>query len=122
MILIPPLVFLMPFSTLARFLTGRDRSSTSVRDQACDEVVASWVDSMLLKLPWPWKRTCLKRSAVIYYLVRSAGRPTHLNFGVKRAPDGGLHAHAWLTLDSVPYLEPDLRSLEGLRSIAVFPD
>lgn len=113
---IPPLVFVSPFSWLARGLeSGFPRTGRSYDDLD----TARWVDRVLRRLPWPWNRTCLKRSAVIFYLLRSQGRDVVLNVGVKRE-NGALKAHAWLTRNTEPYLEPGGEDLTLLSVIATF--
>ena len=69
-------------------------------------LAAQYVDRLLLPLPGPWRWTCLRRAAVIYHLLRSAGRNAELCIGVRREHDGSLHAHAWLLRDGALYLEP----------------
>jgi hypothetical protein len=73
-----------------------------------DDALARWVDALLRRWPPPWRYTCLKRAAVLYHLLRRAGRPVELRIGVRRAggTGGALAAHAWLVRDGVPYLEP----------------
>lgn len=71
-----------------------------------DHTAALWVDEFLSRLPRPWTRTCLRRAAVLYYLLRSAGRTVDLCIGVRRDEHGELLAHAWLLCEGVLYLEP----------------
>jgi hypothetical protein len=87
-----------------------------------DAALASWVDGVLRRLPWPWRYTCLKRAAVLYHLLRRAGRPLQLVIGVRRGPDGKLGAHAWLVRDQRVYLESEPEAPTAHTVIAVFPD
>ena len=90
-----------------------------------DSTAARWVDAVLGRLPWPWRRTCLKRSAVLYHLLRREGVLVELRIGVRRGPAGQLGAHAWLTLNNRDYLEAgpdDGGRLEDLSEIARFPE
>lgn len=114
---IPPLIELMSFQRLAVRL-GRPHRSPPIDDAA----LAAWVDGLLRRLPGPWRYTCLKRAAVLYHLLRSAGRPLQLVIGVRRAADGKLGAHAWLLCDRVLYLEPEPDAPAAHTVIAVFPD
>ncbi len=120
--LIPPLVFVFPFSKLAKILAGGRHTYRTEDFQPDGDTLAAWVDGALWRLPPPWRRTCLKRAAIIFFLLRSTGVKVVLRVGVKRNPQRELHAHAWLTDEDGPYLEPDLKSLEGLSTIAVFPE
>lgn len=123
---IPPLIHLVPLHRLARWLGGRRKASTT-RQGVEDRRAAEWVDGVLRRLPWPWRRTCLKRSAVLYHLLRCQGVPVELRIGVRRNETGHLAAHAWLTRGGISYLE---FAGEGERSepvadfteIACFPE
>lgn len=69
--------------------------------------VADRVDHVLYKLPWIWKRTCLRRAMVLAALLRRDGLDPEVVIGVRRSPDGVVEAHAWLRCDGTdPYLEP----------------
>jgi len=107
---IPPMVSLVSFSRLGARL---DRPSGSAAEPAGfnDEAMAAWVDGVMRRLPGPWRHTCLKRSAVLFYLLRRAGRAVELCIGVRRDIDGRLAAHAWLTRDGSPYLEHTTESM-----------
>ncbi len=45
---------------------------------------------------------CLQRSLVLRQLLRNRGMPAEIRFGVSRAVNGGLSAHAWVELDGLP--------------------
>jgi len=117
---IPPLVSLVSFSRLGARL---DRPVGAARDPAGfdDEAMAAWVDSVMRRLPRPWRHTCLKRSAVLFYLLRRAGRAVELCIGVRRDAEGKLVAHAWLTRDGAAYLEHSSESMLH-RVIARLPN
>ncbi len=89
-----------------------------------DEVAAAWVDRILWRLPPPWKNTCLRRASVLFYLLRSAGRPVELCIGVRRNEHGELLAHAWLLKDGVLHLEPlaERNFIGEFQEIARFPE
>jgi len=114
---IPPLIRLVSFQRLAARL-GRPRPMPPFEDAE----LAGWVDDLLRRLPEPWRYTCLKRAAVLYHLLRAAGRPLQLVIGVRRWPDGKLAAHAWLLHENVLYLEPEPEAPAAYSVIAVFPD
>jgi len=122
-LLIPPLVYIVSFARLAVWLEGRAQPAP---DTALDDgALARWVDRLLRYLPGPWHRTCLKRSAVLYHLLRRAGRPVELCIGVNRASrpaKGDIAAHAWLVRGGVPYLEAHPEHALSHVVIARFPE
>jgi transglutaminase superfamily protein len=122
-LLIPPLVYIVSFARLATWLEGRGRPPP---DTALDDAaLARWVDRLLRRLPGPWHRTCLKRSAVLYHLLRRAGRPVELCIGVNRSSQpgkGDIAAHAWLVRAGEPYLEAHPEHALSHIVIARFPE
>lgn len=118
-LLVPPLVYMVNFARLASWLGGRRPGLTD--DALDDAALARWVDRLLRRLPGPWHRTCLKRSAVLYHLLRRAGRPVELWIGVNRATTG-IGAHAWLVRAGTPYLEAHPEHALSHTVIARFPE
>ena len=79
------------------------RRPTGERPQA----IADRVDDVLYKLPWIWRRTCLRRAIVLAALLRRDGLDPEVVIGVRRSPAGDVEAHAWLRCGGTdPYLEP----------------
>ena len=121
-LLVPPLVYLVSFARLATWLEGRGGQAP---DATLDDVtLARWVDRLLRRLPGPWHRTCLKRAAVLYHLLRRAGRPVELCIGVNRKSEpgeGNIAAHAWLVNAGQPYLETHPEHALSHIVIARFP-
>jgi hypothetical protein len=118
--IVPPLVYLVSFSRLAAWL-GRGHARRA--DVALDDVsLARWVDRLLRHLPGPWHRTCLKRAAVLYHLLRRAGRPVELWIGVHKTGPSPLGAHAWLVHAGAPYLESHPDHAMRHTVIARFPE
>jgi len=61
-------------------------------------------------------RICLRRSALLYFVLRSAGQKPVLVIGVRRtAQPSGLDGHAWIELDGQPFRE----RFEGLGEMTV---
>lgn len=50
----------------------------------------------LLALRGPLRTACLGQALAARTLLRRRGVPHRLSVGLRRAPDGGLRAHAWL--------------------------
>ncbi len=120
-LVIAPLVGATSFARLASRL-GRVPSWGRVSGAPDDASLARWVDGVLRRLPRPWRRTCLKRAAVLYHLLRRAGRPVEMWIGVRRDVGGAFAAHAWLMRDGVPYLEPATDAVPLHAVIARFPE
>ena len=116
---LPPLVSIVSLariSALAERMPGRSRSLAPH-----DGALSAYVGEVLRRLPPPWRYTCLRRSVVLYYLFRRAGRPVALHIGVRKDAVGALAAHAWLVKDGVPYLELDPAHSATFAEIARFP-
>jgi hypothetical protein len=86
-----------------------------------DTALAAFVEAILRRLPAPWRYTCLRRSVVLFHLLRRAGRPVVLHIGVRKDAGGALAAHAWLVKDAAPYLESDPAHCAAFAEIARFP-
>jgi hypothetical protein len=63
----------------------------------------------------------MRRSVVLQYLLQRAARPAVLNVGVRRDARGELDAHAWLSRDGVPLVEPAATPAVSYRIVASFP-
>ena len=117
----PPLLELISFAVIERALLSLARFSPSA--PLDDLQAAIWVDRFLARLRGPWGWTCLRRAAVLFYLLRGAGRDAELCIGVRRDHDGSLHAHAWLLNGGALYLEADRvrERIADFSVIARFP-
>jgi len=119
---IPPLLSVTSFTRVASWLGGEPDAAPAKADGLDDTSLARWVDGLLRRLWGPWRHTCLKRAAVLYHLLRRAGRPVELCIGVRRDGGGALAAHAWLVRDGVPYLEREPAAAQAHTIIARFPE
>ncbi len=118
---IPPLLSWVSFQWLASRLGTLPRRSRRA-DPVDDVALAALVDRILRHLPGPRRHTCLRRSAVLYHLLRRAGRPVELWVGVRRDAVGALAAHAWLVREGEPYLERAPNAAAQHTVIARFPE
>ncbi|MEP6732390.1 MAG: lasso peptide biosynthesis B2 protein [bacterium] len=118
---IPPLLEVMSLARLERIL--RSIARVQLTSAPSDAASAWWVDHNLDRWPGPWRRTCLRRAAVLYYLLRSSGRAVELCIGVRRDEHGELLAHAWLLRDGALYVEPSTTTevVSEYTMIARFP-
>ena len=68
------------------------------------KAIAYYVDRLLQLFPANPRGNCLPRSLVLYGFARWHGFPVQFHCGIRRL-DGVLVGHAWLTLNSQPFLE-----------------
>ena len=119
-VVIPPLLSMVSFGRLCAWLERSRRPAVALAvDPAA---LAAWVDRLLYALPGPWRHTCLKRSAILYHLLRRTGLPVELCIGVRRESAGPLTAHAWLIREGAPYLERAESPSTTHTPIARFPE
>lgn len=76
--------------------------------------------------PLGWKipvfrNTCLRRSLILYSLLRANGTNVIINFGIRKDKKGKLRGHSWLTLDGKVYLEDERIAEKLIRINYVFP-
>jgi len=118
-LILPPLLSVVSFARLARWVAARRPSRGAVPPEAD---LAAWTETLLRRLPPPWRYTCLRRGIVVFYLLRKAGAPATLHIGVRRSERGEFLAHAWLTRGGALLLEPRANGPAAYRVIASFPD
>lgn len=116
---LPPLLSAVSFARLARWV-GRRRPARESAPPEAD--LAEWTETLLRRLPPPWRYTCLRRGIVLYYLLRKSGREATLHIGVRRDATGAFVAHAWLTRGGTLLLEPATNQPDQYRVIASFPE
>lgn len=125
-LIVPPLLRVVSFARVITWLGPRLAPAPPAPParELDDAALARWVDGVLRHLPRPWHHSCLKRTVVLYHLLREAGRPVELWIGVRRERRSGepLAAHAWLMRDGTPYLEPDPGVSLAHTLIARFPE
>jgi len=52
------------------------------------------------------RKTCLKRSLILYHFLRKIGLNVEIELGIARQ-ESGLIGHSWLTCNGSPYPEPE---------------
>jgi hypothetical protein len=116
----PPLLHAVSLASLTRWIERRP-ARPAPDPKAVEADLAEWIDRLLSRLPRPWRKTCLKRAFVLYYLLRRAGRPAELRIGVRRDQEGKLAAHAWLVRLGVPILEEGADHVGSYQVLTDFP-
>lgn len=119
-LLLPPLLPVVSLATLTRWIDRR-RAPARPDPRADEALLSAWVDRLLARLPGPWKRTCLTRAFVLYYLLRRAGNPAELRIGVRRGAGRELAAHAWLVRQGQPVLEEGADHVGLYQVLTGFP-
>lgn len=68
---------------------------------------------------WEFRPTCLKRSLLLFRLLRREGIPVKIHYGI--AKNGGkVEGHSWLTLGNEPFLEDGLTA-DKYKETFVYP-
>ena len=102
-VVVPCALELLPGSRSLAWLARTRASGESV----APGLLAFHVDRILHRGPWIWRHSCLRRAAVLAYLLRRGGHNASVVIGVRRSEAGALEAHAWLACDGrEPFLEP----------------
>lgn len=107
-LLLPLALRLLPLRTL---LALCDRwpawpaSSAAGRTRRSPAALADRVCRWLAQGRGPWAASCLTHAVVLYAMLRQHGYAPRLHVGVHGAARD-FRAHAWVTLDARPLLEP----------------
>jgi hypothetical protein len=90
--------------------------------------VARYTDALQRRGAWIYRPNCLRRSLVLYRLLRRAGINVQICLGVRRADataaqdiSGGLEGHAWLVYQDMPFLERQQALPQSYRTTYRFP-
>jgi len=102
LLVLPVLIRLVPLPRLASIVTPRRISRRLAAARLDGRTLAAWADALMRRRPFGGRNVCWKRAFVVYRLLRLAGAPAAVCFGVRRAADGALAGHAWVEVDRVP--------------------
>jgi hypothetical protein len=69
--------------------------------------LARAVDGVLALDLFVLRRSCWRRAMVLHRFLALNGIDSRINFGIRKAADGGVAGHAWLERDGQPFLEDD---------------
>jgi Transglutaminase-like superfamily len=106
---LPALLRLLSMPRILRLLTPAPRLRVGM-DGAFARKAAYYTDALLRRRVWLLQPNCLRRSLVLYHLLRRSGLAVQVCLGVRSAPagsglQGGLEGHAWLVYEGKPFLE-----------------
>ncbi len=125
----PIMIKLLTLRGLMKNLTpGRTTSRGRYNINEMREAMVTYTDYILNLDFWIYKNTCMKRSLILYHLLRKSGMDVLICFGVKLERDLSvsetkkrLKGHAWLLLNGEVYLERDPGQTKNYRVTYSFP-
>ena len=86
--------------------------------------IIKFADYILDRNFWIYRKTCLKRSLLLYRFLRQAGIDVQLCLGVKVIHDGtrkNLQGHSWLVYKDDIFLEKDIETTKTFKVTYCFP-
>jgi hypothetical protein len=95
-------ISLLGLQRLQRILTRRIESLAAVSPILGVEILSIETTTQLVEMAAryvPWWGNCLKRSLVLWYLLRRQGQMSQLRIGVRRE-QGRFEAHAWVEYEN----------------------
>ncbi|HUW94799.1 MAG TPA: lasso peptide biosynthesis B2 protein [Anaerolineae bacterium] len=113
--LLPSLLRCLSISAVMRMLTSPSSHCPSGPSDV--ERVVRLTDLVVKRVPLT-RKTCLVRSLVLYRLLREAGMPVQIHFGVRKV-GSQLTGHSWLTCQDQPVSEPAV--CNGFTEIYTYP-
>jgi len=127
---LPPMLRLLSLPRLMKVLTPRDsRRHKDLDLEKSKDKIVKYTDYVLSHNLWIYKRTCLKRSLVLYHFLRKLGINVHVCFGVRysenitdRETNRRLEGHAWLLHKGDIFLEKRVGVNKTYRITYCFPD
>jgi hypothetical protein len=112
-----PLLRLVPFRHVARWLGDIDTAPVPDADPTVARAVGRAVERAARHLPW--QPVCLPQALAARAMLRRRGIVSTLHFGMRRdGADRAMAAHAWVTAGAVPVV--GVPAAEGFTVIARF--
>ena len=100
-----PLLALMSLPALLRLLDPGVRPGRNPSPAGLERPI-QLARRVLSRAHGPFRQSCLRRSLALFRILRAAGFPVSIVFGLAR-PGDALDGHAWLELDGVSVGEPN---------------
>ena len=126
---LPAMLRLLSIPMLMRMLTPRP--TISFRNPVTDEVrdkIVKYTDYIQGRNFWMFKSTCLRRSLVLYHVLRKAGIDVQICFGVRYKGESlgeesprDLEGHAWLLYKGEIFLERNVAMAKTYAVTYQFP-
>jgi hypothetical protein len=101
-VLFAPLLLRLPIRIVDNLLSPGDAKAGGSSDRI--EKILRYTDAVCGRLRRLIPSRCLARGITLFYLLRKAGLPVGLEFGIERHCDGG-KGHCWLVLNDEPFAE-----------------
>ncbi len=128
--ILPFLVKFLSVQRLMKVLTPRDVNAYKNRNiEKSKDKIVMFTDYILSRNFWIYKSTCLKRSLVLYQLLRKSGIDVHVCFGVRyndklpgRETRKKLEGHAWLLHNGEIFLEKNAEETKTYKMTYCFPE
>jgi hypothetical protein len=133
LILIPVMeisIKLFSIPRLMYWITPKEnRHNRNLNDSSFSIKAAKYTDFLLGMNLWIYRPKCLKRSLVLYRVLREAGIDIQICIGVRFShetenvlPDNRLEGHAWLVKDGSIFLEKNEEVAKTYRITYSFPN
>ena len=74
-------------------------------DENIERQLSTAIDALLGLNIFIFRPVCWKRAPILHRYLALHGRPTTINFGLRKGTDGALDGHAWLEADGRVVLE-----------------
>jgi hypothetical protein len=128
--ILPFLIKALTIQRLMKVLTPRDLNSyENLNLEKSKDKIVKFTNYILNRNFWIYKSTCLKRSLVLYRLLRKSGSDVHVCFGVRygdklpgREASKKLEGHAWLLHNGEIFLERNIEETKTYKVTYCFPE
>ncbi len=106
---LPFLFRLMNIQSILKVLTPKNIKSPITPDK--EKKIIQWTDAVLGWEFFVFRKSCLKRSLVLFHFLKKSGLPIQINFGVRKLAQNPEHTwplldgHGWLSLGGRTYSE-----------------
>ena len=127
---LPIMLKRLSVSKLMQVFTPRNTISYKKKDmKKYKENIVKFTDYILNLTPGMWKGTCLKRSLVLYFLLRKLGMDVRICFGTRynrnlsnSEAKKNLEGHAWLIYKGSIFLERNTELTKTYTMTYSFPE
>ncbi len=128
--ILPFLIKALTIQRLMKVLTPRDLSAyKNLNLEKSKDKIVKFTDYILSRNLWIYKSTCLKRSLVLYQLLRKSGIDVHVCCGVRyndklsgSEVEKKLEGHAWLLHNGEIFLEKNIEEIKTYKMTYCFPE